>query len=216
MTSIKYDYNFLAMTHSDEGLRANSYSLTLHLIIKTLSAIDQQMAFSRMDFVLNEVVSDCIFVDENDTETIEQFKDLNLKVLTVPDPGSIDQIVHIVIVNKLNAITEDKINIFESEMSSAIGHYVRYMYYTNSEVEDDVLVSKDSKKWWNDKYTRFSSIVDTSKIADFNQTSSWHDLDMHWEADEVNNDNTVITFSPEGSTKQPTNVVTITDFDKEK
>ncbi len=42
MTSVKYDYNFLAMTYTDEGLRANSYSLNLHLVIKALSPVDQQ------------------------------------------------------------------------------------------------------------------------------------------------------------------------------
>lgn len=209
MTSVKYDYNFLGGMYEDGVMLFNSYSLALHLTIKTLSQIDQTMAFSRMDFMVQEVLSNSVFVDERDTETILRLTEAGLKVLTISEPGPIDQIVHITIINKLNAICEDTIQIFESEFSSARGAWVRYIYYSAPEIEEESMISTDSKKWWNDPTPRFIPLSESADL--FKQSVSWKELDMHWEAEEDDDDDNIIVFNADPSIS---NIVSITDKTK--
>lgn len=213
MTSVKYDYNFLAGIYVDGELHFNSYTLNLHLYIRTLSQVDQQIAFNRMDHAIHEITTDSVFVDESDTDTIEKLTGVDINVITIPDPGPIDQILHMVLISKLNAITEDKIGIFESELSSSRGGWIRYVHYSSEElkeIEDGEMISNDPRKWWNDKTPRFVPLGETTDL--FKQSNTWRDLDLHWEEEDDFEGETLINFTPE----KPTNIVTITEFTEDK
>jgi len=184
MTSVKYDYNFLAGIFTDDNLIFNSYNLSLHLYINTESIEDQQIAFNRMDFIIYNIITNSVFVIDDDIKTIKKYKKAEIPILTVSEPGPIDQIILITIVNKLNMVTENVLKIFESEISSSVGGYVKYMYYSNDEIDDDeALVSTDISKWWNDSNPRFIDINENSTICKFNQLSNWQEHGLNWNTD---------------------------------
>ena len=184
MTSVKYDYSFLAgFINADNNVELNNYTLTFNLYI-TDEHSDYQLAFDRMDYFVNNIIDNSIFVNEGDVETIDRLTKAEFNVLTIPDPGPIDQMVQLVLITKFNNITEDIIQIFESELSSFKGGYIKYMYYVN-EVEDSGLLNDNPRKWWNDSSPRAISIDDNSDIVNFKDVVRWSDLDLGSEEEVV-------------------------------
>jgi len=186
MTSVKYDFEFLAGFCTDATIQLNKYILNLHLYINTESDIDQQTAFERMNLMMYDIVDNCIFINETDQLTYSQLSKSDFRILTIPDPGPIDQIIQMVLVNKLNSVTSDKIHIFESEMSSQRGGYVKYMYFSSENTDENTeIISTDTCEWWNNDSLTFNNITEQEDIIDFADEASWHTVNLEWE-DELN------------------------------
>ena len=91
-----------------------------------------------------------------------------------------------VLVNKLNSVTSDKIHIFESEMSSQRGGYVKYMYFSSENTDENTeIISTDTCEWWNNDSLTFNNITEQEDIIDFADEASWHTVNLEWE-DELN------------------------------
>jgi len=203
MTSIKYDFSFLAGFFTDGEMQLNNYNLHLHLYINTESDIDQQTAFDRMNLMMYDIVDNCIFIEETDCEINMQLGEAGIRVLTIPAPGPIDQIIQVALVDKLNKITEDKLHIFESELSSLRGGYVKYMYFSPEEHDSEMeLISSDARKWWNSSSPRFNSSNETKEIVNFMPTL-WKTLELEWE-NEIDDE---IIYTD--SNKKNTNIITM-------
>lgn len=197
MTSVKYEYNFLAGFYNDDELQFNNYILNLHLYINTEDDEDQQIAFRRMDFLIHDVVEKSVFVVETDTDTIRKFDRAGIGVLTINEPGPIDQIIQVTLVNKLNAIVDGKLKIFESELSSCRGGYVKYMYYITDELAENFnLISKNSRKWWNDNYPRVTPIEELKDVCNLKNSVSWSDFDLQWDESDGTGESTKQNIIP--------------------
>jgi len=209
MTSVKYDYNFLAGYFKDDSIEFNSYNLLLHLYLTDQSELDNQIAFRRMDLIIHDIVDNCVFVNEDDIARIDELNSIGMRILTVSEPGPIDQIVQITLVDKLNAVTEGHLKIFESEIASLRGGFVKYIYYSNDQDElEYALVSADPTKWWNDLHPRFTPIDMSAKVFNFKHLMSWKELDLQWEEDNI------ADILPEDPDRKPANIITLVHPDK--
>jgi hypothetical protein len=213
MTSIKYKYLFLAGLIVDDELKFNSYKLLLNLHVNTTSEVDQHIAFERMNFVIQHIFENGVFVDERDLASLSRLNAAGIRVITINEPGPIDQMVQITIVSKLNAITEGTLTIFESAFSSYCGGHIDYMYYVCDKVDEEPeLISADPNKWWNDSYPRFTQKPEPSEICDINDTVTWADLDLQWEEDyDADNDMEIVFTSEPKKTSNIVNMVMTAD-----
>jgi len=185
MTSIKYDYNFLAGVYNGE-VELNNYNLIIHLYIEDVNEENQQTSFARMDYFLNNYIDNSIFINEEEEEKIEELTIAGFRCITFPDPGPIDQIVQIAIVNKLNVITDDKLQIIDSELSSLRGGYVKYMYFVAENMAAEFeLISTEPSKWWNDESPTYKSVNAQDEILNFKQMDSWKNIDLDWFEEET-------------------------------
>jgi len=200
LTSIKYDFNFLAGFYENEEINFNKYNLKLQLYVNTESNYDQQIAFNRMDFVIHDFMTNAVFVEETDIDTIAKLLKADIKVVTVDEPGPIDQILGITLVEKLRLIVEDVLVIFESELESVVGGGVKYIYYPPEEKlpKDQQIISTSAEKWWNSPNPRFTNKLE----IDFKQLT-WKDFSLEWE-EEVEEEPEVKT-----TTKKDSNIVTM-------
>jgi hypothetical protein len=145
--------------------------------------MDQNTAIERMNYVINDVVSHSVFVHEDDTDTIVSLASAGIPVLTVPDPGPIDQIIQLILTTKLSAVIEGTFFISVSKISSEIGNGVTYVYDFDTDEEDDVLpsvISEEVTKWWNDLEPRFVTLGSSEDVEEFVPAAGWEDMGLTW------------------------------------
>jgi len=210
MTGLKYRYNFLAMMHGSDRLYCNNYELKLYLTVNTDSEFDQDIAFNRMDFFIQEIISNAVFVHEDEPELLERYMNLGIPAIAIQEPGTIDHMILMTLVTKLNAICEDAVIIYNGEMSSVLGQGVEYVYFVDGE---EIVLSDQADKWWNDTGPTFISkdcltTPEEQTVHDFEPKITWKDYDLVWEYEYV---------EPEEEMKQadiPDNVIKLTDYNK--
>jgi hypothetical protein len=117
-----------------------------------------------------------IFINGADREQCQQLVDAGLNITTLPGEP-VDQLVGLMLYYKLNAITETRMAIVETELSSTLGENMAYLHSEN-EITDDV----DSPDWWRsaDLVHCDSELLDLDKVVVIHQTSIWRDLDLAW------------------------------------
>lgn len=187
MTSIEYKYDFKAGIHLSGQLWFNHFVLELELFPSTDNEMDQNTAFDRMHFVINDIISRSVFVNENDTDSILKIAHADIPVLTVPDPGPIDQVLQFVITSKLSAVIEGTFYIGKTKISSEIGNGVTYVYNYDEEDEDEEtrtsIVNESPLSWWNDSEPRFVTLSEQSELDEFVAAQTWEMMGLLWEED---------------------------------
>jgi len=200
MTGIKYDYSFIAgFYRSDQGLVMNEYKFKFDLTVEANSPEEQNTAFNRMDFFIQEVVENSIFVSKDEEDVIEAFDMIGMDLLILDSTLASDQIVLLTITDKLNAITDDAITIFESSICSRKGGYVEYIYWTKTPgIKEDSLISKDKKHWWNNPTIKYMDSENDE--ADIKKELTWKAVNLEWpvtdikEDKESNNTDNIVTL----------------------
>ena len=190
MTSVEYNHTFLAgYFDSETGINFNSYNISLSLYIKTTDLDNQDIAFDRIDFVLRDVLNNAVFIDENEEEAIEVFNSLGMNVLTVDKPGPVDNIIQITIVNKLNAITDDILSIYESKINSVKGGNITYNFFVDKRTAG-TYINESKYKWWNNPAPIF--VDETDRECNFKEIHFWDEIEMGWKVEKKDKDANIV------------------------
>jgi hypothetical protein len=80
--------------------------------------------------------------------------------------------------HKLNAVMENRMIVFETEISSAAGEYMTYLHS-----EDEDVVGFVQPEWWTTPDLVHSDIVpvESEKIVSMPSGTAWRDLEMDWD-----------------------------------
>ena len=144
-TRVKREFNFVAGIWLEGKYQIGMYSFTLFIEILTDNPYEQSVALERMKYFIDEVVTNSIFIEASDKKAIDTFTGLGIKVGVLPlEPY--DQALAISLLLKMNAITEDKMNITHIAFQSQLSDDVEYLIDIEDEFEP--FVGKDN--WWND------------------------------------------------------------------
>jgi hypothetical protein len=93
-------------------------------------------------------------------------------------PGDpVDQLVGIMLYYKLNAITEDRMIIVETELSSTHGENMTYIH---SDYENTI--GYEQPDWWVTPDLTHSDVVpqDSEKVVAISQNTAWRDVELAW------------------------------------
>ena len=194
---LKYDIVFTAGIYYNDVLRMNNYNLRLWLITNTHDASSHNIAFDRIKHFIYSEIDSTIFINSDDQLQCQQLVDTGLKITTMPgDP--VDQLIGLMLYYKLNAITESRMTIVETELSSLLGDSMTYLHSENETTEDI-----DCPDWWAsaDLVHCDSNLIDPDKVVILHQSSIWRDLDLAWPNAEGTEeiDNTVVFADFKGS-----------------
>jgi len=174
---LKYDMHFTAGVYYNDTLRMNNYNLRLWMTTNSELSADQSTAFERIKYFIYSQIDSTIFIDSQLTDQCRRFADAGLNITTMPgDP--VDQLVGIMLYYKLNAITEGRMTIEETEIASSYGENMTYLH---SEFENTS--GYDQPDWWTTADLTHSEIqpVDSDKIVAMASGTSWRDLEMAWQ-----------------------------------
>lgn len=170
---LQYPFTLTAGVFYEGQLRMNNYTGRLWLITNTDQADDHNVALERIKYFLYHELENTIFINQNNTEKCQQLVQAGLKITTLPGEP-IDQIIGIMLYFKLNAITEERMSVLETELSSVLGDGMIYMHSENENV-NAVL----APAWWNssDMVHASRDLVAQDNIVTIN---AWRELDLQW------------------------------------
>lgn len=173
---LKYDLHFTAGIYYNNLLRMNNYSLRLWMNTLSKNSADQNTAFERIKHFVYAQLDSTVFINQVHDKQCEKFVQAGLNVIALPGEP-VDQLIGIMLYFKLNAITEGRMEIVETEIASALGENVTYLH---SDFEDSL--GFEQPDWWTtaDLLHSFATPKDSEKIVSLSPNTAWRDLDLAW------------------------------------
>ena len=179
-TRIERDFSFQAGVYFQEEFLMNVYSISLYMDVETESIREQNVAMERIKYFLNDCLENSIFVQDTEHKIIEKYNSCGFKVCTVPEEPY-DQIITILLLTKLNSITEGRLVITDITLGSRISDQVKFSYDIESPRGP-----LEVPGWWTDIGTSISDPVKKSvrkdKIVKLFKTQStdWAEYNLIW------------------------------------
>jgi hypothetical protein len=179
-TRIERDFSFQAGVYFQEEFLMNVYTISLYMDVETESIREQNVAMERIKYFLNDCLENSIFVQDTEHKIIEKYNSCGFKVCTVPEEPY-DQIITILLLTKLNSITEGRLVITDITLGSRISDQVKFSYDIESPRGPLEVAG-----WWTDNGTSISDPVKKSvrkdKIVKLFKTQStdWAEYNLIW------------------------------------
>ena len=178
-TRIERDFSFQAGVHFEGSFIMNVYNLTLLMEVETLSIVEQNIAMDRIIYFLEDTLANSVFVQNTEKKAIEKYTQADIKVCTVPEEPY-DQIITILLILKLNAITEGRLNITDIYLESELSDSVRFSY----DIETAKHNPFGNKGWWLESSTMMNDVEKTTKkekIVRLIKHTDWANVGLEWE-----------------------------------
>jgi hypothetical protein len=177
-TIIQRDFAFQAGVYFEGKFLMTCYDMSLVMSVETDSIKEQNIAMDRIKYFLNECLEYSIFVQDSEKAMIEKYQAADLKVCTVPE-APYDQIISVLILQKLNAITEGRLIISDITFVSELSDGVAFLYDLDTVNE----TSPFRSGWWTEANTKISNmnpnkkekIVRLSKVK-----NDWSFIGLDW------------------------------------
>ena len=179
-TRIERDFSFQAGVYFKENFLMNVYDISLYMEVDTDSIREQNIAMERIKHFLSECLEHSVFVQDTEKKAIERFITCGLKVCTLPEEPY-DQIVTLMLLTKLNAITEGRILINDITLGSRLSDQVKF----SCGIETPLGPFED-EGWWTCNSTSIMSLGKVQnkkdKIVKLIKPNviDWNDFDLLW------------------------------------
>lgn len=175
---LEYTIHFNAGVHYGGELIMNSYRLTAYMVTHVSEADLTNIAFERMKYFVNEVIDSTIFINSKEQDACRLYTAAGIKITTLPNEP-VDQIVGLMLFQKLNAIMEGRISVIETELSSHLGDNMVYLHSENEESKDIVFPD-----WWTTPDLTHHDLEFHNGDEVFSlypsNYSQWAELNMSW------------------------------------
>lgn len=175
---IQRDFQFVAGVHIGNELFLNTYDIELNFVVESENIIEQNIALDRVKYLFIEKLDNAIFVHQSATDVTEKYVDAGMKVVLLPEEPY-DQIIGIMIMAKVNAITENRLVVTDIVISSRMSDGVSYMHSDEESVGPFI-----HKGWWDDSSPNTHTRIlkgKVKKVVKLPKTvSSWEDIALGW------------------------------------
>lgn len=176
-TRIEKDFCFQTGLYFQGNFYIAVYDITLSMLVETDSIKEQNIAMDRISYFLNDVLQHSILVNSNKQDIIEKYQDADLKVCELPE-DPYDQILAMILLLKLNSITEERLKITDLVIGSSLSEGVRFNVV--SEIAEGAF---NGKYWWNSPCVAMNSrdyeVGDHSKVIKL-FTDDWVNIGLSW------------------------------------
>ena len=192
-TRIERDFSFQAAVHFEGNFLMNIYEISLAMEVETMSIREQNIAMDRIIYFLSDCLTNSVFVQDTEKRAIEKYTQADIKVCTIPEEPY-DQILAILLLLKLNAITEGRLEVTDIVFRSELSDDVRFIYDITSASHNPF----GNKGWWVESSTSITDIPKISKkekIVKLVKNSDWCGCGLDWE--EKSNKSSEILFTTE-------------------
>jgi hypothetical protein len=182
--------HFTAGVYYGGQTRMNNYTLTAWMTTNSTDATDHNTAFERIKYFIYSEMDSTVFINSVHCEACQLLSAAGLKVTTMPGEP-VDQLIGIMLYYKLNAITEGRMIIEETELASVMGENMTYLHSGNETTD-----IKNRPDWWEspDSVHCDLTLLDSDKVLTLPQANHWRELDLAWNEiqPEVDTGNTVV------------------------
>lgn len=196
MTDLQWTTSWNSVIAYEDQLLPNIYTVTIHFDVATDNAEDQNIAFERIKFFVDNILHDAIFCGIDDPLADFFMKTFKQRLVTfVRSPQ--DLTVAATLFAKFNSIADGKINIESIQLGSTQGNEVFVNFDSEFAEESTMLTTNelikesDRSPWWfrEDCGTAdyFKTEEGSSVITLITDVSGWEDSGLSWSADEKEN-----------------------------
>lgn len=193
--TISKKYTLQSALHKNAHFAVIGYELDLFLSVMTNDIEKQNIALNRIDFVIQESLNSCVFIDVHDTKHIDLYSKTPIKVCPLPEEPH-EQLIALVLLNKINAITENQLLLLEIGITSLSADGITY--YITSDENNDLQNLHDV--WWNDPGPLIGLTprkIKKEKVVQMKKEPNvdWVSLGLSWKK-EIKSDKGEIVFIP--------------------
>ena len=177
-TRIEKDAFFQAAIHFEGCFYVNTYEITLSMLVETESIREQMIALERLNCFLTSSLQNCLFIEEAEIVSIENYKKAGIRICELPEEP-LDQIIGMVLLQKFNAIMENRIIITDITLGSLLSEGVRH--HLVAEIAESTM---SGDFWWNKPCYGMCpdavSHVKSDNIVRLFDDSEWAELGLAW------------------------------------
>jgi hypothetical protein len=173
---LKYDLPFTAGIYHNDNFYMNNYTLRVLMATVSEDPDDQTTAFNRLKYFIYTCMESTIFIDADEIEQCKRYVQAGLNITTMPG-APVDQLIGIMLYHKLNAVMENRMIVFETELSSAVGEYMVYLHS-----DEEHTVGYVQPDWWDtaDLTHNEIALANLDNVVAIPQATAWGELDMAW------------------------------------
>lgn len=179
MTRIEKDFSFSSGIHFDGTFYINVYNLTVSFLLETENPREHNIALERVEHYIETMLQDCIFAQYTDKDAIDKYTNANIRVCVLPEQPY-DQIIAMVILLKLNAITEGRVKITDLTMGSYLSEGVKYPIVSEIAENADILIGNH---WWNNAHISMNDDNDIDipdNVVSLFEVDEWTSIGLSW------------------------------------
>jgi len=154
----------------------NNFAVNLQLITQSHDASDHSICMGRIRAVIDQL-EHSVFVNQNNAAKIDEFINCGLRVTAFPQEP-IDQIVGIVLFEKLNAVLEGRMRVTDLDICSDLGDSIWFQHSDNEKIS-----AIPDSGWWAEPTPDCNvgeNITKEKKVVKLRKQSSWKTLDLGW------------------------------------
>ena len=179
---IEKTFVFVAvLADQEKSAWINNYEVAVSMRVSTDSSKEYNIAYGRMRFWFDEVMRDAVLISQ-DHDRLRAWHDTGHRYLDFPT-AVVDQVVGLMLMSKLTAMTEGRLEIQQISVCSAADDYIRYICD-----QGDHLHWFEQPGWWNDPgpiYNSGSQQRKSGKVIAMQRSHDWSTHDLAWNSEKT-------------------------------
>ncbi len=176
---IGWSPTFTTGVYFDSGVIMNTYSVDLQIITKSTNQVDQNIAMERCKYIVYEQFADAIIFGKAHKSLTKKYEEVDFRTIVLPDEPA-DQIVGLALYCKLQAVTEDVMDILDISIRSTIGGGISYLHN-----DEETVGPYEKPGWWTDAGPSCTTIPKARKKVVTLNNPTWKSLDLDWDDGEA-------------------------------
>jgi hypothetical protein len=180
-------WGLLANVVWQDRILCNDYRIRVDWITATDDSHEQNIAFDRMKYWLFDVMEHSVMISQ-DHDKVSDLQATGQRVIALPgDP--VDAVISMMLMVKLSAITEQRMELTEIAVCSEQGGHVQHLH----SADEDVMMFAESG-WWQDPGPIWHTAKSkrSNKIVNLDRVPEWSELDLAWDSTEIKADGRVV------------------------
>jgi hypothetical protein len=155
----------------------NTYEVRLLMSTSTENMVEYNVAYQRLKYWFQDIMQDSVLIESTSPRS-QAWRDSGMRCIDFPI-YPIDQVIGLMLMRKLTAIVEGRIDVLQISVSSPADDFVNYLCD-----QGDDLHWFESPGWWSDPRPISSTGGQKSrasgKVISISRTSDWKDHDLDW------------------------------------
>lgn len=174
---IQRSFDLLACAQFNSEFFVNYYDFDITFNVGTENIEEQNIALERIKCYLEVYLQNSVFVQDADDEAIEKLLAAGLKVCVLPEEPY-DQIVGIMLLQKINAITEGRLVATDISITSHMSDGVTCFHAIEENNGPFAL-----KGWWYDSAPTINGLKPKNKkvVKLSKSVNDWAEFNLEWE-----------------------------------
>ena len=164
----------------NDRLIMNNYTITLKLLTITSDHHNQNVALDRQKYLVEQCLTDTIFISDSESERIELLQAAGLGVTVLPEEP-VDQVIGMALFSKFNAVMEGNMIVRAILISSEAGDDIIYEH----DAAENNQPFEDTNGWWNNHeptHESESAVGQNDTLVILPTGKLWREVGLEWDA----------------------------------